>query len=589
MTVFHFRRLGTELPYDARPAEWLGDSRLLFLEAKSLGRSFVGELYGSWDETLWIDISEEPPNTKKSIQHLRPDVYIELADNLSSNVDLTSLRKGIHDLNSFLRALQNKRVRGDQQDLYKSRANKLRAIRDYAMRFDRGVYCMTTGYQNVESSVIVRNPDFAGGGIDASERLLLQSQIEERNQQIRRTSALNSEQLKKKVEAFYASLGRKAPKLVVVANPITAAVAGAFATLLLENSNRSLKETNSQLEITKSLLSKLVSDAVISTAERATLASIDKTTDASIRAVVAEAESERFPWRVEAMRMLDLLGWFRRTTIAEIDISPTWIFDGKQIYDAIRAITPGFRTTRTIFDQQAELIEQIGEDLSERDSELQELLVTHVMNLLPNVLVSNINAISASFCRDHLGLKLPIYEKFSSWEQLAKEGTAFVIHEEFCIVSDFPKILSVDERNRLHSDSGPAIAWRDGWPTYYWHGIRIPGWIITSPEDISVESIQNEINQEIRRILITKYGESRYLIDSGAREIHRDQFGVLYRADIVNDESLSMVKVINSTMEPDGTYKEYFLRVPPGITKAKAAVAWTFGLEEDDYEPDVES
>jgi hypothetical protein len=50
-----------------------------------------------------------------------------------------------------------------------------------------------------------------------------------------------------------------------------------------------------------------------------------------------------------------------------------------------------------------------------------------------------------------------------------------------------------------------------------------------------------------------------------------------------------MVRVRNSTPEPDGTYKHYFLRVPPNITRAKQAVAWTFGLEEDQYFPDLES
>jgi hypothetical protein len=50
-----------------------------------------------------------------------------------------------------------------------------------------------------------------------------------------------------------------------------------------------------------------------------------------------------------------------------------------------------------------------------------------------------------------------------------------------------------------------------------------------------------------------------------------------------------MVKVINSTAEPDGTYKEYFLRVPPDVSSAREGVAWTFGLEPHEYAPAVES
>lgn len=46
-----------------------------------------------------------------------------------------------------------------------------------------------------------------------------------------------------------------------------------------------------------------------------------------------------------------------------------------------------------------------------------------------------------------------------------------------------------------------------------------------------------------------------------------------------------MVKVKNSTPELDGTYKDYFLRVLPDITKAIDAVAWTFGINAEKYKP----
>jgi hypothetical protein len=55
------------------------------------------------------------------------------------------------------------------------------------------------------------------------------------------------------------------------------------------------------------------------------------------------------------------------------------------------------------------------------------------------------------------------------------------------------------------------------------------------------------------------------------------------------DEDVKVVKVINSTAEPDGTFKDYFLRVPPGTRTARAGVAWTFGLTEDEYEPSEET
>ena len=50
-----------------------------------------------------------------------------------------------------------------------------------------------------------------------------------------------------------------------------------------------------------------------------------------------------------------------------------------------------------------------------------------------------------------------------------------------------------------------------------------------------------------------------------------------------------MVKVVNSTPEPDGSFKDYFLRVPPEIVRAKQAVAWTFGKKENEYSPALQT
>jgi hypothetical protein len=44
------------------------------------------------------------------------------------------------------------------------------------------------------------------------------------------------------------------------------------------------------------------------------------------------------------------------------------------------------------------------------------------------------------------------------------------------------------------------------------------------------------------------------------------------------------VKVLNATPEPDGTFQDYYLRVPPDVESAREAVAWTFDME-DGYAP----
>jgi hypothetical protein len=124
---------------------------------------------------------------------------------------------------------------------------------------------------------------------------------------------------------------------------------------------------------------------------------------------------------------------------------------------------------------------------------------------------------------------------------------------------------------------------------FAWHGVRVPRYVILTPRDITVEIIQKENNAEVRRVMLERYGVGRYLEDSGARVIHSSGNNILYKQDLPNDESIVCVRVLNSTPEPDGELKSYFLRVPPDIVDADAAVAWTFGMDKAEYKPSIET
>lgn len=194
--------------------------------------------------------------------------------------------------------------------------------------------------------------------------------------------------------------------------------------------------------------------------------------------------------------------------------------------------------------------------------------------------------------RDILGLRLPVHEKYAAWERCAINGGFRIMHEKFCMVCDFPERILIDSRNRPHCDDGPSHRWRDGWSLYHVHGVRIPfhlRHVVESPERITVAEIESERNAEVRRVMIERYGQRRYLVDSGAELVGTDSFGSLYRKTITDDEPLVMVKVKNSTPEPDGSIKDYFIRVPPTMLTPQQAVAWTFGLTGKQYQPSIET
>lgn len=141
---------------------------------------------------------------------------------------------------------------------------------------------------------------------------------------------------------------------------------------------------------------------------------------------------------------------------------------------------------------------------------------------------------------------------------------------------------------RLHCADGPALE-SDIENLYFWRGVLVPAFVVVRPDWITLTHIQTEQNAEVRRVMLERYGFDRYLLDSNAALLHEDEFGRLYGAAIAGDEPLVMIRVTNSTPELDGSAKEYALRVPPNIERAKQAVAWSFGLTEDEYQPAIET
>jgi hypothetical protein len=162
-------------------------------------------------------------------------------------------------------------------------------------------------------------------------------------------------------------------------------------------------------------------------------------------------------------------------------------------------------------------------------------------------------------------------------------------YDSLAILTERPSRLSLDDRGRLHADSDWAILYPDGFGYCLVHGVEVPEHVVLEPSKITVKEIESEANVEVRRVMMEKYGQSRFLLDSGAVEIHKDDWGTLYRKEVPEDEPLVMVNVLNSTLEPDGSAKPYWLRVPPTMTTARAAVAWTFQQAAETYAPEVET
>lgn len=178
----------------------------------------------------------------------------------------------------------------------------------------------------------------------------------------------------------------------------------------------------------------------------------------------------------------------------------------------------------------------------------------------------------------------------SSYIELSKNCGWWTPLANIAIIQHKPLAIHRDDRNRLHNPTGPSVYYRcntDGSESknnvYAVHGVRVKKSVID--KQFSVEDIDSEQNVEIRRVMIDVYGADKYILDSKATLVHQDDFGTLYSKPLNGDEPLMMVKVVNSTEEPDGTFKDYWLRVDPkaygGIKTAHAAVASTWRNKSD--------
>lgn len=185
-------------------------------------------------------------------------------------------------------------------------------------------------------------------------------------------------------------------------------------------------------------------------------------------------------------------------------------------------------------------------------------------------------------------------------------GPVLLVRDEI-LVSERPLVARVDAEARLHAESGPAMAWTDGFEVWAWHGVVVPGWVARDPASITPARIDAERNAEVRRVMVGRFGVERLMRHSGGEVIHEDETGRLWRRRVgpvtgprswaqsmawnraPTHEVVVMVEVVNATPEPDGTFKTYFLRVPPEIRTAREGVAWTFGMQEGRYRPTRES
>ena len=179
-----------------------------------------------------------------------------------------------------------------------------------------------------------------------------------------------------------------------------------------------------------------------------------------------------------------------------------------------------------------------------------------------------------SYLRDVLGWNGSTLKLFEIEEDLIRSCGWVWWHNNVLAISDRPAHINRNARGQLHNESGPSIAYRDGWSLWHIDGLALDEQIIMRPETQTVEQIDAESNNDVRAIRLARFGIARYLTDTGAT---------------VLDECRNEIEGTHEALLKDNKGDVYLwptcpsgrlcppLRVPAEIEKCEQARTWLAG------------
>jgi hypothetical protein len=239
-------------------------------------------------------------------------------------------------------------------------------------------------------------------------------------------------------------------------------------------------------------------------------------------------------------------------------------------------------------------------------------LLTHIQAQWPNLIGGQFwvggwwgSPSYVSFLRDVCGLALSsdIAARAQAYEDTATSACWWWPHRDFVIACERPTAIRL-VGGRLHSTTGPAIVWPDGWGVYAVNGVRVPGDVIEDRATITIARIDAEQNAEVRRVMVELYGLARYVRDARLAVLDdaRDPLGLPRRLFRGKDGAL-ILEMHNSTPNGDGSARVYHGFVHPELRpllpdgsigepqelSALAAVASTYGMRAEEYVLAVET
>jgi len=108
---------------------------------------------------------------------------------------------------------------------------------------------------------------------------------------------------------------------------------------------------------------------------------------------------------------------------------------------------------------------------------------------------------------EHVNLKLE--------RELIGACYALYLWAGLAVVVDRLKTICL-EGTTLHCEDGPALEGRGALKEWFFRGVKVTEQIIMAPKTLTIEQIKTENNEEVRRVMIERFGAMEYMEAIGA-------------------------------------------------------------------------
>jgi hypothetical protein len=392
-------------------------------------------------------------------------------------------------------------------------------------------------------SKIIRTPTRAEGGITAEEKILLDAHAQLWIKRAMRTDPIEADKIVPAIEGIYEAAGLKKPRVVIASSPLVMAFSyGAAAALLKKQTGAATASATYSVtrSATDSATRSATDSATYSATASATASATDSATDSATASATDSATYSATASATDSATDSATYSATRSATRSATD-SATDSATRSATYSATRSATY-FATASATKNPESEAAAACY-DLAGNEG-LECAKNWHNACQGGNMWASYESYLTAM--RDIIGLKLPQHEAYHYWEQAAIHGGFRVLHPDFCIVSDFPEFIRVDENNEPHCENGPSHRWRDGWSLYHWHGQAVPAHWIEDRNNIDPTEVLNTENTEQRRAGCEIIGWDKIIDRLGGRIIDTDsdpEIGQLIECDLPDAPNTRFVKV----------------------------------------------